>query len=55
MSSLAAILGFLIMSMWFGKRIQRVTMGTYALTAVLAVLQVAVILVYMFTVEAPEF
>ena len=55
MSALAAVLGLLIMALWFGKRMQRVTFGTYTLTAVLAVLQVAVILIYMFTVEAPEF
>ena len=53
MSSLAVVLGFLIMSIWLGRRMQRVTFGSYCLITVFAVLQVLAILIYVYTLESP--
>ena len=47
MKALVMLLGLLFLTMWLGSRIQRVTALTYALVAVIALLQVASVLFVM--------
>jgi len=53
MNSLIGIVFLLLLTIVVGKRIQRVSVRTYFIVLLIAILQVCVVLVHMYTMEPP--
>lgn len=54
MKALVFLLGFMMVTLLMGKRMQKLNFKTYTLVILIAFLQVIAAFIAMFTVEAPE-
>ncbi len=53
MISLSGLIGTLLLALWLGKRTREPHLGTFLLIAILALLQVIIVLYDMFTMAKP--